>query len=419
MDINNTHVAVVGAGVVGVSCALWLQSTGFKVTLIDGNEPGAGASSGNACTIADYGCVPINHPDLIKQLPALLMAKRSPLTINPIYALSHLRWMLDFLRHCNATKVAKIVTALASILQQTNAGLDPLISLTQTEKLLVKSGCVYVYENKNSFEKGLLGHQIRAENGFEFDQISRDELYDLEPNLLPIFQHGALFGDARRVVNPQELVSKFFQHFLNNGGKYVNSYASGIVHNSAGMQIFLANKPFIRANKIVISAGACSAQIKGCDSEKLPLDTERGYHIQYNGAQNLTNRAVAWADNGFYAVPTDQGLRFAGTVEIAGLSEKRNQRHIDFLAEKSKQMFKINQPHTTEWMGYRPTLPDSLPVIGQAKKSPNTYYAFGHQHLGLTLAGITGKLISELIAEKNLSIDISPFSADRFNRKIA
>jgi D-amino-acid dehydrogenase len=176
---------------------------------------------------------------------------------------------------------------------------------------------------------------------------------------------------------------------------------------------------FLRADKIVISAGAFSRQIELSDAEKLPLDTERGYHIQYAEKQHLANRPIAWPECGFYATPMNEGLRFAGTVELAGLSDKKNQARIDYLVQKSREMFKLDGPPTSDWLGFRPTLPDSLPVIGGSRRFPDTYYAFGHQHIGLTLAGITGKLISELISTGEPSVDISPFSPDRFMKKLA
>lgn len=417
MEQNQKHIAVVGAGIVGVSCALWLQIKGFKVTLIDGNEPGSGTSSGNACTIADYGCIPVNAPDMIKRLPKLLFGKDSPLTISPLYAISHLPWMLSFLNKCNEMEVNRTINALGAILKSTNSGLDPLIELTQTEDLFETNGCMYVYESQAGFDAASKNNQTRAEQGTEFTDLSRDDIYDLEPNLLPGFERGLLFSNARQVLNPKSLVIRLFDHFRSAGGGYIDSHASGIIHNEQGMKIFLHNKKFMRANKIVICCGAFSRQVEGCDAEKLPLDVERGYHIQYAGKQHLANRPIAWAECGFYASPMNEGLRFAGTVELAGLSPKKNKRNIDFLTRKSKRMFKLEQSPDSDWLGFRPTFPDSIPVIGPSRRSPNTYYAFGHQHIGLTLAGITGKLIAELIGDETPEVDLGAYSPDRFRKR--
>ena len=414
MDKSKQHIAVAGAGIVGVSCALWLQKKGFKVTLIDGNRPGSITSSGNACTIADYGCIPVNEPNLVKRLPKLMFGNDSPLTINPWYAITHLPWMLAFLKKCKPVEVNKTIAALGTLLNSTDDGLNPLIELTRSGDLLETNGCMYVYRKQTEFAAAFKNNQYRREQGAEFTELSGAEVYDLEPNLQAGFERGIIFKNARQVLNPQDLVTRFFDHFIDAGGGYVDSHASGIIHNESGMKIFLHNKKFLRANKIVICCGAFSKQVEGCDAEKLPLDTERGYHIQYSGKQHLANRPIAWAECGFYATPMNEGLRFAGTVEIAGLSRPKNRKNIDYLISKSKQMFALESPPDSDWLGYRPTLPDSIPVIGPSRRSPNTYYAFGHQHIGLTLAGITGKLISELINEETPSINLAAYSANRF-----
>ena len=165
MGETKQHVAVIGAGIAGVSCALWLQKKGFKVTLADGNEPGSITSSGNACSIADHACIPVNDPELIRRLPLLMFGRESPLSIDPWYALTHLQWMLSFLKHCRQREVRKTINALGLILKNTNAGLDPLISLTGTGDLFAINGCLQVYETALEFEKDRVRHQIRADQG--------------------------------------------------------------------------------------------------------------------------------------------------------------------------------------------------------------------------------------------------------------
>ena len=416
MANQGIHVAVAGAGIVGLSCALCLQQRGYAVTLIDGNTPGSITSSGNACTIADYGCIPINSPSLPGRLPKLLWDSDSPVSVDLGYALAHLPWMLKFLRFCKPQSVNWIIQSLGSILRHADAGINPLLKLTGAENLLVQNGIIYVYETEPEFQADWSNHAIRIEQGSTIEKIGRGELQDLEPNLSSIFQYGALFPTVRHILNPQKLTTRYFDHFVKNGGNYVNSHAEGILHNPTGMKIFLENKQFLRANKLVVSAGAFSRKIEGCDAEKLPLDTERGYNIQYPGLQHLISRPIAWASGGFYAVPTDEALRFSGTVEIAGLNKPKGTRHVEYLTRRSKQMFKLDSEPASDWMGYRPTLPDSLPVIGPSLRSPNTFYAFGHQHLGMTLAGITGKLVGELVSGETPSIDLDPFNPNRFKR---
>ncbi len=415
MNRKKQPVAVIGAGVVGVSCALWLQKKGFDVTLVDGNEPGSVTSYGNACTFADYGCVPVNNPSLYRRLPSLMFRRNSPLRIDPWYALTHLPWMLSFLRHCQPREVQKTVFALDSILKKTHAGLDPLVALTGTSDLITTNGCMQVYQNDREFAKDRPRRQVWTDLDIPYYEINRDELIDLEPNLNRRFEKGILLEYTRQTRNPKTLVTRFFQHFMAAGGRLVADHARSITHTRNGIRIYLHNKNSLLANQVVISSGAFSRQIKGCGAEKLPLDTERGYHIQYAGLQELISRPVTWVESGFYVTPMNEGLRCAGTVEIAGLSPKKNQKALDYITRKSRQILDLPESPTSDWLGFRPTLPDSLPVIGPSTRSPNTWYAFGHHHLGLTLAGITGRLIAELIAGESPCIDIQPFSPSRFS----
>ena len=163
-----------------------------------------------------------------------------------------------------------------------------------------------------------------------------------------------------------------------------------------------------------IAAGAFSAQIDGTGAQRLPLDTERGYHIQYAGRQSLLKRPVSWVAAGMYATPMEQGLRFAGTVEFAGYDQSMNPRNLDFLVRKSREMFDLPESPDQEWLGFRPTFPDALPVIGYSPHSEYILFAFGHHHLGLTLAGITGKLIAELLNQEEPSHKLKAFSSRRF-----
>lgn len=407
-------IAVVGAGIVGCSCALWLQKKGFSVFLIDPEEPGSGTSSGNACTIADYGCVPVNSPAVLKSLPTLMFSSNSPLSVDFGYALAHLPWMLRFLSNCRANKVAGISEALGKLLQKTYDGLDPLIEYCDAEALLSRQGCMYLYRNEREFENARASNQVRRNHGFDFTEVDSADIRELEPGLKLPFARGLLFKDAAQVVNPQKLVTRYFEAFLKNGGQYLNHRVLAIAHEDNGLVMQFDNAENRQVDRAVIAAGAFSTQIKDIGASRLPLDTERGYHVQYRNKQSLLNRPVCWNAAGFYATPTDEGLRFAGTVEIAGYGAEKNPRNIKHLIDHSQLMFDLPKQPDQDWLGYRPTFPDALPVIGHSPSSEYVLYAFGHQHIGLTLAGITGKLIAELINNEPLSHDIEAFNPRRF-----
>jgi len=411
---EKTSIAVVGAGIVGCSCALWLQKKGYNVILIDPDEPGSGTSSGNACTIADYGCVPVNSPEIFRNMPTLMFSDNSPLSVNIGYAIRHMPWMLSFLSNCRAAKVAGISRSLGKILQKTYDGLDPLIEYCDAESLLSRQGCMYVYRTEADFQKARATNQVRADYGFQFNELDSDDIRQLEPGIKLDFAKGLLFDNATQVVNPQSLTTRYYETLLKNGGQYLAHNVKAIAHENDGLALQFEQAENIQVDRAIIAAGAFSTQIRGVGTSQLPLNTERGYHVEYKGQQSLLSRPVCWNTAGFYATPTDEALRFAGTVEIAGYDSTNNPRNIRHLISHSQQMFDLPAQPDQDWLGFRPTFPDSLPVIGHSLTSESVLYAFGHQHIGLTLAGITGKLVSELINNEPLSHDIEAFSPHRF-----
>lgn len=408
------RIAVIGAGIVGCSCALWLQRKGIAVTLIDPGEPGSGTSSGNAGTIADYGCVPVNNPALFKRLPSLLTSRESPLSLNLGYALAHPSWMIRFLGNCREHKVARITRVLGKLLAKTYEGLDPLLDMANARDLVRQHGCMYVYENEQQFQAALPSNRARRAQGFDYVELDRADIHDLEPALKFPFERGLLFESASHVVNPRALCQRYYECFLENGGEFIRQRAVGIEQGVDSVQLRLDNGGNLQPDRIVVAAGAFSKTIGGLPMGALPLDTERGYHIEFDDMQHLLQRPVSWNAAGFYATPMEHGMRFAGTVEIAGLDAPHNPRNIAYLTRKAHVMLELPERPDREWLGFRPTLPDALPVIGYSVGSEYVLFAFGHQHIGLTLAGITGKLIAELANGEEPDHDLRPFSARRF-----
>jgi len=414
LNSNTTTIAVIGAGIVGCSCALWLQRKGFSVILIDPDDPGAGTSSGNACTIADYGCIPVNSPSIFKRLPSLLTSSESPLSLSFQYALAHPSWMLQFMANCREHKVSRIIRLLGKLLAKTYEGLDPLLDMAQARDLIQQNGCMYVYEREQEFIDANPSNQARRAQGFDYTELDRADIADLEPALKVPFERGLLFASASHVLNPKSLCQRYFECFQRNGGEYIRQRVTAIEQELDSVQLRLDNGGNLQVKRVVIAAGAFSKQIEGMPQRAMPLDTERGYHVQFSNMQHLLTRPVSWNTAGLYATPMNQGIRIAGTVEIAGYDNALNPRNIDFLTRKGKQMLELPAQPDQEWLGFRPTLPDSLPVIGFSTASEYILFAFGHHHLGLTLAGITGKIIAELANGEEPSHNIAAFSPHRF-----
>jgi D-amino-acid dehydrogenase len=411
---TSTRIAVIGAGIVGCSCALWLQKKGFAVTLIDPDDPGSGTSSGNAGTIAEYGCIPVNSPNLLRRLPSLLFSSDSPLSLKPGYVLSQPAWMIEFLKNCRAPRVARITQLLGELLAKVHAGLDPLLEMADARDLLTQQGFMHVYLDQAEFNASKRTNQARREQGSSFIELDRGDIQDLEPKLKPPFERGLLFDNISHVLDPMALCQRYVECFQRNQGQLLRHRAQEVRHGAASVQIRLDNGERVDAERVVIAAGAFSKFIDGIPTRSLKLDTERGYHVQFSNMQHLLTRPVSWQQAGFYATPMNQGLRFAGTVEIAGYHKEMNPRMVSYLTRKAKEMFELPAQPDEEWLGFRPSCPDALPVIGYSNESERILYAFGHQHLGLTLAGITGKLIAELANGEEPSHNITPFSPKRF-----
>ncbi len=363
---ENKTVAVVGAGIVGLSCALWLQIKGFSVILIDPEKPGSGASYGNDGTIADYGCIPVNSPTIFRRLPSLLFSENSPLSIDLHYAFTHLPWLLSFLKNCRTARVARIIRILGKLLQKTYQGLDPLIELSSSRHLLTQQGCLQVFKTEREYESVRADIQARKDQGVEFTQLEAGEIGELEPGLKLPCVKGLLFDKASHVVNPQSLTTRYFDCFRAKQGRYVNQRVLAVDHKKDSLGVILEDGETLDADRVVIAAGAFSAQIKGTGAHRLPLDTERGYHVQYAGRQSLLSRPVSWVAAGLYATPMNQGLRFAGTVEIAGYGQAMNPRNLDFLVRKSREMFDLPESPDQEWLGFRPSFPDAYQSLGIA-----------------------------------------------------
>lgn len=414
MAEEHFDVAVIGAGIVGVCCASWVQRTGKSVVVLDRNPPGTGTSYGNAGTIAPFGIAPLNHPNLIKSLPQLLFSKSSALTVDWGYALTHLPWMLAFLRNCRQEKVDHIADTMGTLQAHSDAGLNALIKDAKADDLIEAIGALYCYSTEQAYEKSAYAHRKRLEHGVRVEILSGDQIRELEPELKFPIHKGYHFQDSRHVRDSKALTERLFQHFLGQGGAWRQHEVDRVSPGTDQVTIRTQAGGALTCDTLVVAAGAHSKSIKGSGAERMPLDTERGYHIVYHGEQHRISRVVGWQEGGFNATPMNGGLRFAGTVEIAGLKKPLNPARIDFLKSMATQMFDgLGEPQE-EWLGYRPTLPDSLPVISRSPASDRIILAFGHHHLGLTLSGITGRIVSDFTSGRMPNFDVSGFDARRF-----
>ena len=407
------HIAVVGAGIIGICSAYFLNKSGFQVTLIDKNEPGSMTSYGHACTFADYACVPINSTNLFKDLPSMLMRSDGPLSIDFIYMIKNFDWAIKFLRNSSRNNVNKISEALGSILKSASVSYDEIFLDVDVTKYIKNEEAIYLYKNELAYLKAKRANVIREENGVKIKILSKNEIMDLEPNLAPVFHNGQIFIGSRHTTNPSAIIKKIFESFVRNGGTFIKNNIENIIPKESSVSLFYNNN-LHEFNKVVVCAGSWSNDLTKKFGDNFPLDTERGYHVMFDN-YDLINRPIGWSHSGFYLVQLQEGLRAAGTVEIAGLSKPKNLKRTKMIEVQARKLLPQLKEVKSTWLGFRPTLPDSMPVIGESQKNKNIIYGFGHQHIGWTLGAVTGKIINTLCNNKEPNLNIDPFKPNRFN----
>ena len=410
---SRPHIAVVGAGIVGICTAYFLNKSGFQVTLIDKNEPGSMTSFGHACTFADYACVPVNSPELFKEIPSMLLRSDGPLSIDFFHVIKNFSWSIKFLQNCTKKKVNHISKSLGNILNSASISYDEIFSDVNVSDYIKNEEALYLHQNENEFLKAKITNELREKNGVKIKTLSKNEILDLEPNLSPVFYNGQIFLGSRHTNNPSMISKKVFETFINNGGRFIQSEVNNIIPKESSITLTY-NSTDHKFEKVVVCAGSWSNDLTKKFGENFPLDTERGYHVMFDN-NGLINRPIGWSQSGFYLVQLDDGLRAAGTVEIAGLSKPKNTKRTKMIEMQARKLLPQLKEVKSTWLGFRPTLPDSLPVIGPSKINKNIIYGFGHQHIGWTLGAVTGKIINSICNDRVPNINIEPFNTSRFN----
>ncbi|MDA7446077.1 FAD-binding oxidoreductase [Candidatus Pelagibacter ubique] len=411
---KNLKIGIVGAGIQGISNALFLQKKGFSVTIFDRDEPGSPAASyGNAGHFSPYASVPINRPDVLTDVPAMLLSSTGPLALKWNYVPKMMPWFLQFIRNCTTKRMMHTAKNMHQILDLALPAYDELFDEVELGGLVEKKGILYIW-NDQSLKSRELEIKVRNELGVDQQVITPKEIHDLEPNIKPIYHGGVYYQYGRHARNPKKILLKLYDLFLKKGGKFLKMNIKDINFNDEKPVIKAETQSFL-FDKIVIACGSFSKKLTDNLDEKIPLDTERGYHVHFKNCDHLLSRPVIFQNRGFGITPMEQGLRVVGTVEFGGLDNPLSKSRVKNLINNAKYMMGDLPEHEDEWLGFRPTLPDYLPVIGPSKKYKNVFYCFGHHHLGWTLGPISGKIISGMIAEENTNLDLKPYSSLRFN----
>ncbi len=415
MSVNNcASVGIVGGGIQGVCIGLQLLKKNIPTTIFDSSDPYQMASYGNAGHFSPYAVLQLNRPDILYDVPKMLFSSYGPLALKWNYIPKMLPWIFGYLKNCNKKSMMHTAKYMHQILNLSLDAYDEIFQEIDTTNLVDRKGIIYVWTNQN-LKSRELEIKIRNDLGVKQKILSTKEILDLEPNLRPVFTGGAYYDYAYHARDPYGILKKIFELFIKRGGKFIKEHVQNVNQPSKYETIIKTDNKEYKFQKSVIACGAFSKKLTDQLGEKIPLDTERGYHVHFKGMDKLISRPVIFLDRGFGMTPMNQGLRAVGTVEFGGLNNPLSKKRIDYIVKCAKELLPKLDKHEDEWLGFRPTLPDFLPVIGPSKKNKNIVYAFGHQHLGWTLGAITGKIVSGILAEEKTNLDLSPYSSARFN----
>jgi glycine/D-amino acid oxidase-like deaminating enzyme len=405
---------IVGAGIQGICIGLQLLKKNIPVTIFDKQDPASMASYGNAGHFSPYAVLQFNRPDILVNIPKMLFSSYGPLALKWNYVPKMLPWIFNFVKNCNTKSMLHTAKYMHQILDLSLDAYDEIFKEIDTTNLVERKGILYAWSNENLKSRNL-EMKVRADLGVKQTPVSKAEISDLEPNLQPIFDNGVLFDYAWHARDPYQISKKLFDLYIKKGGKFIKENVTGIKQINSQETLIKSETKEYTFEKSVIACGAFSKKLTDQLGENIPLDTERGYHVHFKGMDHLLSRAVINLDRGFGLTPMNQGMRAVGTVELGGLDNPPSKKRIDYIIRCAKEMLPELDKHEDEWLGFRPTLPDFLPVIGPSQKNKNIIYAFGHHHLGWTLGAITGKVVSGIVAEENTNLDLTPYNSSRFN----
>jgi D-amino-acid dehydrogenase len=412
----NYDVAIIGGGIIGLSIAISLQQVGKTVIIIDRDDELINASRKNAGAFAFADIVPLATPDIIKSAPKWLLDREGPLYIHPAYLLPIFPWMIRFWRASWNNRFTHLLEAQACLMALSREALERQVKELDAEFLLYRKGQLRLYQHKRNFDKSsVLWDACSRYNVRHTLFNSAEQITEIQPGLNPKYRYAGFTPDWINVSDPNIWVQYIQDIFIARGGKWLEKSAKMVTPNENDVLIRMQESA-VSASFCIIAAGAWSQKLASSIGDEIPLDTERGYNITLQNTGFDLKTHLTFAEHGFVISMTNQGIRVGGAVEFAGLIRPPNFNRVDTLMKKTKKILPglANSRSDDKWMGFRPSLPDSLPVIDYSTKSKRVIYAFGHGHLGLTQAAGTAELVRDLVIGKRPEINISAFSVKRF-----
>lgn len=408
-------VTILGAGVVGICTALSLAERGFRVALIDRNPPAEGASHGNAGSLSPWSCVPQSMPGLWKSVPKWLIDPEGPIAVRLGYAARFLPWAVKFLRAGQEHRLPAIANAMMALTRPTVTLYRHHLEGTGSEDLVRDSVYVHVFRNAADADLSKLAWRLRAERQVPLEVVTGEALCEVEPALSPEYEAAVLIKQQGRALDPGGIGKALAEKAQRFGVELQRCSVEKLVPEADGRWRIETDTGPLAAQRVVVAMGAWSAKLMSGLGIRAPLEAERGYHLIFRDPGVTLNNAIMNVESKFVISSMNAGVRCAGTAEFAGIDAPPDYRRARVFRKLAKRMFPdLNTEDTVEWMGPRPSTPDSVPHLGEVPGFANLYAAYGHGHTGLTMAPKTGEVIAALIAGESPEVDMTPYRIGRF-----
>lgn len=414
--MTDRHAAVIGTGIVGVAAAIGLLRAGWRVTLIDREGPAAGASFGNGGVLASAAVVPVTTPGMVGAVPRMLLSRDGPLFVKWARLPARLPWLARYLSHANAADARRIATALAPIVGDSVADHQALASDTPAARFIVPGDYHYLYPDRAAYEGDRFGWDVRRANGFRWDVLEGVEARAAEPAAGEAVGCVVRLPDHGRITDPGAYVAALADHAQALGARLLRAEVADVATEGGAVTgVALRGGEVVACDAALLTAGAWSGPLARRLGVRVPLESERGYHLDLMGAEGGPAAPAMVAAGKFVATPMEGRLRLAGLVEIGGLKAAPSAAPFALLERVARRVFPaLRWRETVRWMGHRPAPADSIPVIGPAPAIRGAWLGFGHHHVGLTGGPRTGRLLADLVAGRTPNIDLAPYAPSRF-----
>ncbi|WP_105420646.1 MULTISPECIES: NAD(P)/FAD-dependent oxidoreductase [Neorhizobium] len=415
MNSSSVDAVVIGSGIIGTMSAQYLLDDGRSVLIIERGEVARGASSGNAGILAFPEIIPIAAPGMMWKAPKWLLDPLGRLSLPPSYALNMVPWLWRLWRASARPAYERTVGVHARMMPMARSEMLQTVERAGLRAMIRQTGTLDLYDSEASLNAASADWQAKRDAGFEFQRVGRGEIDSLQPGLAPQFRHGIFTPSGLQVSDPLEFTQALFSNAMSRGASLRIGEAVRIEPINDGARVVLADGAVFDAKTVVLAGGAWSKKIVTGLGDHAPLETERGYNTTLPQSAFPLHRQLYFNDHGFVVTPLSSGIRVGGAVELGGLKLAPNYKRSEAMLKKAKSFLpELRTEGGRQWMGFRPSMPDCLPVISASTATPAIIYAFGHGHLGLTQSAATGRLVADIAARRKPALDIEPYSISRF-----